>query len=63
MSSNRLWLERMTGVPILGTSADAIDLAEDRKRFQKLLNDLGLNSPPALQVCYFEPRNDALLEA
>ena len=28
---------RDAGVPILGTSADAIDLAEDRKRFQKLL--------------------------
>ncbi len=33
------------GVPILGTSADAIDLAEDRKRFQVLLNDLGLRQP------------------
>jgi carbamoyl-phosphate synthase large subunit len=33
------------GVPILGTSADAIDLAEDRKRFQKLLNELGLKQP------------------
>ncbi len=33
------------GVPILGTSADAIDLAEDRKRFQVLLNDLGLKQP------------------
>ena len=33
------------GVPILGTSADAIDLAEDRKRFQKLLQDLGLKQP------------------
>ena len=31
---------RDAGVPILGTSADAIDLAEDRKRFQKLLNEL-----------------------
>ena len=29
------------GVPILGTSADAIDLAEDRKRFQVLLDNLG----------------------
>ncbi len=36
---------RDAGVPILGTSADAIDLAEDRKRFQKLLNDLGLRQP------------------
>jgi carbamoyl-phosphate synthase large subunit len=33
------------GVPILGTSADAIDLAEDRKRFQNLLHDLGLKQP------------------
>jgi len=33
------------GVPILGTSADAIDLAEDRKRFQVLLNKLGLRQP------------------
>ncbi|HBH26600.1 MAG TPA: carbamoyl-phosphate synthase large subunit [Rhodospirillaceae bacterium] len=34
------------GVPILGTSPDAIDLAEDRERFQRLLNDLGLKQPP-----------------
>jgi len=33
------------GVPILGTTADAIDLAEDRKRFQVLLNELGLKQP------------------
>ncbi len=32
------------GVPILGTSADAIDLAEDRKRFQMLLQDLRLSN-------------------
>jgi carbamoyl-phosphate synthase large subunit len=32
-------------IPILGTTADAIDLAEDRKRFQVLLNDLGLKQP------------------
>ena len=36
---------RDAGVPILGTSADAIDLAEDRKRFQVLLNDLNLKQP------------------
>jgi carbamoyl-phosphate synthase large subunit len=36
---------RDAGVPILGTSADAIDLAEDRKRFQVLLNDLSLKQP------------------
>jgi len=33
------------GIPILGTSPDAIDLAEDRERFQKLLNDLKLKQP------------------
>ena len=38
-------LER-AGVPIVGTSADAIDTAEDRERFQSLLNDLGLRQPP-----------------
>ena len=34
------------GVPIIGTSPDSIDLAEDRERFQKLLNDLNLRQPP-----------------
>ncbi|OUS13882.1 carbamoyl phosphate synthase large subunit, partial [Rhodospirillales bacterium 47_12_T64] len=33
------------GIPILGTSPDAIDLAEDRERFQKLLQDLDLRQP------------------
>ena len=33
------------GIPILGTTPDAIDLAEDRERFQRLLNDLGLKQP------------------
>jgi carbamoyl-phosphate synthase large subunit len=33
------------GIPILGTSADAIDIAEDRERFQLLLNKLGLLQP------------------
>ncbi len=32
------------GIPILGTSADAIDIAEDRERFQLLLHRLGLRS-------------------
>jgi carbamoyl-phosphate synthase large subunit len=34
------------GVPIVGTSPESIDIAEDRERFQKLLNDLGLKQPP-----------------
>jgi carbamoyl-phosphate synthase large subunit len=38
-------LER-AGVPIIGTSPDSIDIAEDRERFQKLLNELGLKQPP-----------------
>jgi carbamoyl-phosphate synthase large subunit len=34
------------GAPIIGTSPDSIDLAEDRERFQKLVGDLGLLQPP-----------------
>lgn len=34
------------GVPIVGTSPDSIDAAEDRERFQKLLNELKLLQPP-----------------
>ncbi|WP_138465110.1 carbamoyl-phosphate synthase large subunit [Poseidonocella sp. HB161398] len=33
------------GIPILGTTPDAIDLAEDRERFQALVNRLGLKQP------------------
>ena len=33
------------GIPILGTSPDAIDLAEDRERFSQLLWDLGVPQP------------------
>jgi carbamoyl-phosphate synthase large subunit len=34
------------GVPIIGTAPDAIDLAEDRERFQQLIHHLGLRQPP-----------------
>jgi len=34
------------GVPIIGTTPDSIDLAEDRERFQKLLDRLQLRQPP-----------------
>ncbi|HET8881908.1 MAG TPA: carbamoyl-phosphate synthase large subunit [Solimonas sp.] len=34
------------GAPIIGTTPDAIDLAEDRERFQKLVDKLGLLQPP-----------------
>ena len=35
-----------SGVPIIGTTPDSIDLAEDRERFQKLVDQLGLRQPP-----------------
>ena len=34
------------GVRILGTSPDAIDIAEDRKRFDKIAREVGVNQPP-----------------
>ncbi len=34
------------GAPIIGTSPDSIDLAEDRERFQKIVEKLGLKQPP-----------------
>ena len=34
------------GVPILGTTVDSIDLAEDRERFQQMLEAIGLKQPP-----------------
>ena len=34
------------GVPIIGTPPDAIDEAEDRERFQQMVNKLGLKQPP-----------------
>ena len=43
-------LER-AGIPILGTPPDAIDLAEDRERFQLLLQRLGLKQP-ANDICH-----------
>ena len=36
---------RKAGVQLLGTSADSIDIAEDRKRFQQMLHKLGLLQP------------------
>jgi len=38
---------KAAGVPIIGTSPESIDLAEDRKRFGKLLTELGIPQPPA----------------
>src|ERR1700710_1625002 len=34
------------GVPVIGTTPDSIDLAEDRERFQKLIQRIGLKQPP-----------------
>ncbi|MEM8817553.1 MAG: carbamoyl-phosphate synthase large subunit [Pseudomonadota bacterium] len=34
------------GAPVIGTSPDSIDLAEDRERFQQLVENLGLRQPP-----------------
>jgi carbamoyl-phosphate synthase large subunit len=39
------------GVPLLGTSVDAIDLAEDRGRFGELLERLGYQAPPYATAC------------
>lgn len=36
----------LAGVPIIGTSPDAIDLSEDRERFQQMIMKLGLKQPP-----------------
>ncbi len=38
------------GVPVIGTSPDAIDRAEDRERFQQLITKLGLKQPPNCTV-------------
>ena len=41
------------GVNIIGTSADSIDAAEDRERFQQILHELGLKQPPN-RIAYHE---------
>jgi carbamoyl-phosphate synthase large subunit len=38
------------GVPVIGTSPDAIDRAEDRERFQQLIEKLNLKQPPNCTV-------------
>lgn len=42
------------GVPIIGTSPDAIDRAEDRERFQQMVNKLGLKQPANATVSNME---------
>lgn len=48
------------GVPILGTSPDAIDQAEDRERFQAIVTELGLLQPPNAAV---RSEDEAIKEA
>ncbi|MBK1649336.1 carbamoyl-phosphate synthase large subunit [Rhabdochromatium marinum] len=48
------------GVPIIGTSPDSIDLAEDRERFQQLIHQLGLKQPPN---CTARSEDEALNQA
>ncbi len=48
------------GVPVIGTSPDAIDRAEDRERFQKMITKLGLKQPPNCTVRSVE---ESLIEA
>ncbi len=50
------------GIPIIGTSPDAIDLAEDRERFQKLLHRLNLKQP-ANRICHSEEEVSVEAEA
>jgi carbamoyl-phosphate synthase large subunit len=45
---------KAAGVPIIGTSPESIDLAEDRKRFGKLLEDLNIAQPPGAIVTSVE---------
>jgi len=45
---------KAAGVPIIGTSPESIDLAEDRKRFGKLLEDLEIPQPPGAMATSVE---------
>ncbi|MDW8047271.1 MAG: ATP-grasp domain-containing protein, partial [Chloroflexota bacterium] len=45
---------RRAGLPILGSSAEAIDIAEDRQRFERFLQELGIPQPPGSAVTNLE---------
>ena len=47
------------GVPIIGTTPDAIDRAEDRERFQRMIDKLGLKQPPNKTVKNLEEAEKA----
>jgi carbamoyl-phosphate synthase large subunit len=44
----------MAGMPVLGTSAECIDLSEDRRRFEQFLGNLGIPQPPGAGVTSIE---------
>lgn len=52
------YLDRI-GIPVLGTSADGIDLAEDRARFEALLEECGIKRPSGIGVMTREEALDA----
>ena len=52
------FLDKM-GIPVLGTSADGIDLAEDRARFEALLEECGIKRPSGIGVMTKEEALDA----
>jgi carbamoyl-phosphate synthase large subunit len=43
-----------SGMPVLGTSAECIDLSEDRRRFEQFLGNLGIPQPPGAGVTSIE---------
>ncbi len=45
---------RRSGLPIIGSSADAIDTAEDRRLFERFLQDLGIPQPPGAAITDIE---------
>lgn len=47
---NLAWPLAQAGLPLLGSTAEAIDLAEDRARFEALLYELGIPQPPGASV-------------
>jgi len=49
---------KAAGVPIIGTSPESIDLAEDRKRFGKLITELEIPQPPAAMATSVEEALD-----
>ncbi|SDW04368.1 carbamoyl-phosphate synthase large subunit [Marininema mesophilum] len=53
---------REAGIPILGTSLDEIDRAEDREKFERLLGDVGIPQPPGKGVTSVEEALEVVRE-